>query len=161
MREFEGADSGLWSFSAWQYIPLEFTSGSGDEFAGSYFLLLNTYGAGGPYNWSVQLQFDSNDGLMKVFHGDDLNTIDVPYTTDHWVKIEALVNLDTDWTQIYYDDDLVAEYSWTGGVLGDGGGALNIAAVDLYAQGSSSILYDDLVLEKVETPSDLPRRRLP
>ncbi len=154
VREFEGADSGLWSFSGWQYIPSEFTSGSDNQFAGSYFLLLNTYDAGGPYHWSVQMQFDSNDGLMKVFHGDDLNTIDVPYATDRWVKIEVRIDLDSDWTEVYYDDQLVAEYSWTGGVLGDGGGALDIAAVDLFAQGSSSIFYDDLVLEKLEAPSD-------
>jgi hypothetical protein len=138
------------AMSAWQYIPAEFQSGGDDQFAGSYFILLNTYEDGGPHeegHWSVQMQFDSNDGMLKVYHGDGLNTIDVPYITDRWVKIEAIVDLENDWTQVYYDDTLITEYGWTGGVLGDGGGAADIAAVDLFANGSSSVFYDDLVLE--------------
>ncbi len=135
--------------SAWQYIPSDFASNGDGQFAGSYFILLNTYEDGGPHeegHWSVQMQFDSNDGMLKVYHGDGLNTIDVPYVTDRWVKIETIIDLDDDWTQVYYDDALITEYSWTGGVLGDGGGALDIAAVDLYAGGSTSVFYDDLVL---------------
>ena len=141
--------TGAWSHSAWQYIPSDFDSVGGDQFAGTYFVLLNTYNTLGPYNWSVQVQLDSNDGLLKVFHGDGVNTIDVPYVTDRWVKIQTVIDLDNDWTQIYYDDALITEYTWTGGVLGEGGGALDIAAVDLFANGSTSVYYDDLVLEPI------------
>ena len=35
------------------------------------------------------------------------------------------------------------------GVLGDGGGGLVIAAVDLFATGASSVYYDDLRLERL------------
>ncbi|MHC4426999.1 MAG: hypothetical protein ACYS0D_00145, partial [Planctomycetota bacterium] len=42
---------GEWAYSAWQYIPAGFTSGGNDDFAGSYFILLNTYDHGGPQNW--------------------------------------------------------------------------------------------------------------
>ena len=146
VHEFSGASSGVWSFSTWQYIPADFFSPGSDPFVGSYFVLLNTYNDGGPYNWSVQMQFDSTDGMLKVYHGDGTNTINVPYDTERWVKIEAIVDLDSDWTQVYYDDNLISEYSWTGGVLGDGGGALDIAAVDLFANGSTSIFYDDGLL---------------
>ncbi len=149
VHDYFDSETGAWSFSAWQYIPTSFDSVGGGEFAGTYFLLLNTYNAGGPYNWSVQLQFDSNDGLMKVFHGNGLDTIDVPYDMDRWVKIQTIVDLDNDWTQIYYDDDLITEYTWTGGILGEGGGALDIAAVDLFGNGSTSVYYDDLVLEPI------------
>ena len=86
--------------------------------------------------------------MLKVYHGDNLNTINVPYETDRWVKIQAIVDLENDWTQIYYDDNLITEYSWTGGVL-SGGGALDIAIVDLFARGLSSIYYDDLRLEQI------------
>ncbi|MHC4889841.1 MAG: hypothetical protein ACYTEO_10325, partial [Planctomycetota bacterium] len=95
------------------------------------------------------MQFDSTDSMLKVFHGDGLNTINVPYVTDRWVKIQAVIDLDNDWTQVYYDDNLVTEYTWTGGVLGGGGGALEIAAVDLYANGSTSVYYDDLKFEQI------------
>ncbi len=145
-------ETGILEYGDFQYIPSSFQSGGSGQFAGSYFMLLNTYNDGGPYNWSVQMQFDSNDGMLKVFHGDGTNTIDVPYITDRWVKIGILVDLDNDWTQVYYDDNLIAEYTWTGGVLGDGGGALDIAAVDLYANGSSSIFYDDILLEPYQAP---------
>jgi hypothetical protein len=68
---------------------------------------------------------------------------------DRWVRIRAIIDLDDDWTRIYYDDALVTEYPWTGGVFGLGGGALDVAAVDLYAQGSTPIYYDDLRVHEV------------
>ena len=151
VRPFEGADSGFWTFEAWQYIPSDFTSAGGGQFAGSYFNLLNTYTGTIGSNWSVQIQADSNDGMLKVFHGDGTNTIGVPYEVDRWVKIQVDIDLENDWTQVYYDDSLVTEYSWTSGVLGEGGGAPEIAAVDLFAQGSSPVFYDDLVLMPVQT----------
>ncbi len=147
VHEFCAGEGGAWSYSAWQYIPSDFVSGGAGEFAGTWFILLDTYNDGGPYHWSTQLQFNSNDGLLKSYDGDLDFSFSVPYETDRWVKIQAIIDLDNDWTQIYYDDNLISEYSWTGGILGDGGGALDIAAVDLFAQGSSSIYYDDLILE--------------
>lgn len=145
-------ESGAWSFSAWQYIPSDFESGSPGTLSGSGFVLLNSYIAGAahdPQDWSVQILADSNIGMLKVFHGNGLSTIDVPYETDRWKKIQVVVDEADDWTQIYYDDELVTEYVWTGGVLGDGGGALDIAAVDLIGNGASPVYYDDLILEPI------------
>ena len=150
VNEFPGQG---WFCSTWQYIPSDFQSGGNGQFAGSYFIVLNTYEDGGPYNWSVQMQFDSNDGMLKVYYGDGTNTIDVPYIVDQWVPIEVIIDLNNDWTQVYYDHQLIAEYSWTGGALGEGGGALEIAAVDFYAKGSSSIFYDDFLIEYLGNPS--------
>ena len=99
--------------------------------------------------WSIQMQFDSNDGMLKVYYGNGLNTINIPYDTDRWVKIQAVIDLNENWTRIYYDDSLVAEYQWTGGVLGGGEGNLDISAVDLFANGASSVYYDDLKLEQI------------
>ncbi len=147
VHEFVGADSGRWVFSAWQYIPGDFSSGGTGSMPGSYLILLNTYEAVEPYHWSVQMQFDSNDGLLKVYYGNGTNTIDVPYVVEEWAEIAVVVDLDDDWTEVYYDDELVAGYAWTGGVLGGGGGALSIAAVDLYAHGSTAVFYDDLFLQ--------------
>ncbi len=160
VRLFDDAETGAWSFTAWQYIPSDFESGDNGRFTGSYFNLLNIYNDGGPYHWSVQIQADPRDNMLKVFHGDDLDTVNVPFIEDRWVKIQTIVDLDNDWTQIYYDDELVTEYSWTGGVLGDGGGALDIAAVDLFAFGSSPVYYDDLILEPIvieRCPADIDR----
>ena len=153
VREFciDGSDTEAWSFTAWQYIPTDFESGGSGTFDGSWFILLNTYNDGGPYDWSVQVAADSNGNVIRAFHGDGTNTLNVPYIDDRWVKIQVIIDIEEDWTRIYYDDDLLTEYSWTGGILGDGGGALDIAAVDLFAAGSSEVFYDDLVLEPIQS----------
>jgi hypothetical protein len=60
--------------------------------------------------------------------------------------IDNAIGLDEDWTAVYYDGEPVTEYSWTDGALGGGGGALDVAAVDLFANGSTSVCYDNLSL---------------
>ncbi|RMF85260.1 MAG: hypothetical protein D6744_01705, partial [Planctomycetota bacterium] len=143
-------DSTTWTIKTWQYIPSDFTSGgNGGAMDGSYFVLLNNYEAGGAHSasdWSVQMQFDSNDGMLKVYNGNGLNTIDVPYIVDQWTPIEVVVDLEADTTRVFYDDTLITEYRWTAGALGAGGGQPEIAAVDLFAGGSSGIFYDDMVI---------------
>jgi len=129
--------------------PRGIVRGGGGQFDGSWFILLNTYNDGGPYNWSMQSQADSNDGLLKVHDGFGELGGSVPYETDRWVKIQTIIDLDDDWTRVYYDDELVTEYSWTGGVLGGGNGILDIAGVDLFANGSTKVYYDDLSLEPI------------
>ena len=158
VHEYDGFTSGKWRFTAWQYIPSDFSSNGSGQFAGTYLVMMNTYADGGPHaesECSVQMNFVSNDGLLKVYHGNGLNTVNVPYVPDEWVEIQAVIDLDADLTQIYYDDQFVVEYSWTGGVLGGGGGALNIGAVDLFANGSTSVYYDDLWLRSAISPGDL------
>jgi len=160
VQELDGFTAGKWQFTAWQYIPGDFSSNSGEPFAGTYFILLNTYVDGGPHeesDWSVQMDFDSNDGMLKVYYGDGLNTVDVPYIPDEWVELRVVIDLDQDLTKVYYNDAFVVEYSWTGGVMGGGGGALSIAAVDLFANQSTSVFWDDLSLEPYvpQCPGDL------
>jgi hypothetical protein len=160
VHEFAGYSEGQWQFTAWQYIPSDFQSNGSDQFAGTYFIMLNTYDDGGPHeesDWSVQMNFDSNDGMLKIYYGDGLNTVDVPYIPDDWVEINVKIDLDIDLCTICYDGESIVGYSWMDGVLGGGGGARNIGAVDLFANGSSSVYYDDLSLEPVGSvcPGDL------
>jgi len=160
VQELAGFTARQWMFTAWQYIPSDFQSGGDGQFAGTYLILLNAYADGGPHeesDWSVQMNFDSNDGMLKVYHGDGLNTVDVPYIPDEWIEINIKIDMDIDSCTIYYNGDFIAEYSWTGGVLGGGGGALNVGAVDLFANGSTSVYWDDLTLEpsEPECPGDL------
>lgn len=149
VREFEGRTSGAWQFTTWTYVPGDFQSGGEPPFLGSYFILLNTYSDEGPWeegHWSCQMNFDSNDGMLKVYYGNGLNTVDVPYVPEEWVQLNVRIDLDSDLCTVYYDDQYVVEYPWTGGATGVGGGALNIAAVDLHANGSTSVYYDDFEL---------------
>jgi MYXO-CTERM domain-containing protein len=61
------------------------------------------------------------------------------------------IDLDADVQDIYYDGNLLSSKSWTDGV--SGGGALNIGAVDIFANGASPIYWDDMSL--VPTPGAL------
>jgi hypothetical protein len=147
------APAARWMFTTWQYVPADFESGcDASDNCGSYFILLNTYNDGGPYHWSVQLHADSVTGS---FIRDQETPVSMPLITDQWVKIDVLIDLNEDWYRTYYDGvQLGTAASWTAGVFGGGGGVLDIAAVDLYANTSTALYYDDLYLRPL-LPGDL------
>jgi hypothetical protein len=146
------ANSGDWTYTAWQYIP-------GNMSGESYFIMQNTYNDGGPYNWSVQLDFMSATGMLVGDCGASDN-VTMPYITDQWVEIRVDIFLDPedDWTQVYYngtllDDPLLDDhpvlgggYCWSLGIFGGGGGVREIGAVDLFANGATPVYYDDMSL---------------
>ncbi len=143
IHEFTGVSSGEWTFTAYQYIPSDF---SGE----TNFLLLNTYNDGGPYHWSNAVSFSSDTGEVRSWEGETLLII-----FDQWVEIRVEIDFSADWQEIYYDDDLLVEKSWTEGI--EPGGVLNLACVDLYAgdASSTSVYYDDFSLDGVATDPDL------
>jgi len=135
-------DDGVWTYTAWQYVP----TGFADE---SYFILLNQYDdAGVTTNWSTQVRFDGNDGLA-VFQGyyDDLAQL--PLITGQWVELRVEIDLVNDWQQFYYGGDLLYEASWTEGIGSPTPGITSIGGVDLYANLASAVYYDDLSLVEV------------
>lgn len=136
VHQYTGYTSGVWEYSLWQYIP---TSFSGD----TYFILLDQYDGGGSgTSWAVQLSFNSVTGMIQS----QWNNEELPYVTGDWKEIRCVIDLDTDWLEIYYDDTLIAQHAWTDSVQGDGSGSLNIAAVDLFANGATLVYYDDISL---------------
>jgi hypothetical protein len=48
--------------------------------------------------------------------------------------------------QVFYGGSLLTAKSWTEGA--SGGGALNLAALDLFSNGGTSVYWDDLVLAR-------------
>jgi hypothetical protein len=131
---YSGYSAGKWTYTAWQYIPT--------DFAGmTYFILLNTYTDGGPYNWSTEVVFDSISGLVTN-DGPDAGTL--PLIKGQWVQIRDEIDLTADTQDFYYGDSLLFHGSWTDGM--SGGGVANIANVDLFANGSSVVYYDDFSL---------------
>ncbi|MCA9870115.1 MAG: hypothetical protein KC487_07020, partial [Anaerolineae bacterium] len=54
----------------------------------------------------------------------------------------------------YYDNQVLYTGSWSEGV--SGGGSINIAAVDLFANGASTVYYDDLSLVAAAATCDAP-----
>jgi hypothetical protein len=144
VHEFSGVNQGNWVFTAWQYIPGDF---SGE----TNFLLLNTYEDGGPHqnpHWSNALTFSSITDTVYTWQ----QTSSLPLIYDEWVEIRIEISFPQDLQWIYYGDELLESKSWTAGI--EPGGALNLACVDLYAGSvlSTSVYYDDLSLEGDVTP---------
>jgi len=134
VQPFEGYTEGQWTLTAHVYVPSDLVAPNQ-----TYFILLNTYGAG-IHNWSTQLGFNPATGnLTSEFEGATL-----PIVYDTWMELRVEIDLDADWQDIYYGGNLLSGKSWTEGL--SGGGALNIGAMDLFAYGATSVYYDDMSL---------------
>lgn len=125
---------GQWVWKMKQYVPNAFTGQT-------YFILNNIYNHSGPYNWSVQMFM--NGAANQV--GSDLTaTPPTPLTLvrDAWVPIRCEIDLTGDTVSEYYNGALLWTHDWTPAT----GGTATIGAVDLYANGASSVYYDDILL---------------
>ncbi len=125
--------SGQWTLSCVVYIDSATFSGE------SYFILLTQYGTG-IHNWAAQPKFDSFSGKLVSNEGAELDII-----YDQWVEIRVEIDLEADIQQFYYGGDMLYEKSWKEGV--SGGGAKEIAALDLFANGAEAVYYDDFILD--------------
>lgn len=143
VHQYAGYTSGTWTFTAWQYIPTGFTGQS-------YFILLNTYPATVNGNWSFQVCADAAGGVVR----DDVGGTcagagaTLPLIFDQWVEIKAVVDLDTDTQTVTYGGQLLFSGPWSTHISATGG-AVNIAAVDLFANTGSSVFYDDISLSNL------------
>jgi hypothetical protein len=134
VHEYSGYTSGVWMYTVWQYVPTGFSGIS-------YFILLNTYNIGGPFNWSTQIAFNASTGTVIS----DMDNVSLPLITGQWVELRVKVDLLQNLQTVYYNGQTLTQVSWTEG-LAPGGGALSIAAVDLFANTGSPIYYDNLSL---------------
>jgi len=142
VQQCNGCDSGVWEFSAWQYIPGNATGGK------TYLILLNQYDClGENINWSTQMGFDPDLNLVES----DFEGSTAVLKKNLWVKISIIINLDQNTQSIYYDGDHLVTKSWTEGV--SGGGDLNVAAIDLFSGtlANTYVYYDDISLRSLNT----------
>ncbi|MFZ2487073.1 MAG: S8 family serine peptidase [Anaerolineae bacterium] len=148
VHQYSGYTSGVWNYTAWQYIPTNF---SGE----TYFILLNEYSpsGGGSGNWSSEVKFQSSSNQVINNGGQSL-----PLIKGRWVEIRVEIDLNNDTQTFFYDNQVLYTSSWTDGA--SGGGSLSIAAVDLYANGASVVYYDDISLMATtatcSSPEDIP-----
>jgi hypothetical protein len=132
VREYSGYTSGLLEYNTMMFIPEDFTGET-------YFIMLNIYNDGGPYNWSIQHRFNSTDG--KVY--DDMGGGTwLPLITGRWVLLRNVIDLNNDVRTSFYDGQLLGTSAWK---TGDES-VLDVAAVDLFANGASPVYYDDMEL---------------
>ncbi|HEY5914025.1 MAG TPA: LamG domain-containing protein [Verrucomicrobiae bacterium] len=131
VHRYSGYTSGRWVFSTRQYIPSSLTSGT------SYFILLNTYNNGGPYNWSIQTAFDLSAGTLLEEQG----TSQVrPIVRNQWVELKYYIDLTANTVSCYYNGAFFSSHRW------QNAGANAIGAVDLFANNVGPVYYDDISL---------------
>jgi hypothetical protein len=102
-----GDTTGSWVYTAYLFIP---EGQSGGNNGGTYFIMQDVYTNGGTdTHWAVQLQFDNiNNWVESEFDG-----ATVPFDYDEWIEIRVEVDFDTDWLEIYIDDQFLLERPWT------------------------------------------------
>ncbi len=147
-----GETDGQWVYTAWQYVPTDFTGQS-------FFIMLNSYDdAGSNLNWSTQVQF--NGATNQVINDGGVSGGTLALIRGQWVELRLEIDLDADTGAFYYNNQLLYSGTWSGQV--SGGGATTIAAVDLFANGASVVYYDDMSLVNVtpaavcDAPDDIP-----
>lgn len=134
VHEYTGANSGVWTYTANLYMPSGRTGIT-------YFIMLNTYSNDGDPNnedWSIQLPMTAA-GVVT----DDMRT-ETPRTLNlnAWNEIRVVADLTANSVNTYINNQLLSTGTWTT----SGSSALNIAAVDLFANNSSNVFYDNLSL---------------
>ena len=137
VHEYSGFTTGNYTYITHVYIP-------GDFDGLSYFIMLSDYtdGAGQANQWAVQLRFDSSIGMVE-YEADGIQDILI---TDQWIELRVEIDLDNDWHEFWYDGYLLHAKNWTAGPNNGNTGFLNIAAVDLFANGASPVYYDGFTL---------------
>jgi subtilisin-like proprotein convertase family protein len=138
-----GETDGQWVYTAWQYVPQNFTGQS-------YFIMLNSYDdAGSNLNWSTQVMFDGAANLVTNDGG--VSGGSAALVKGQWVEIRLEIDLDADTGAFYYNGSQLYSGTWSGQV--SGGGATTIAAVDLFANSASVVYYDDMSLVNTSGPT--------
>jgi len=133
-------EAGALTFSVWQLIPTD-TTGT------TYFILLNTYNDGGPYNWSTEVSFNLGTGLLS---DDFVAGATLPIQFGQWTEIRVDIDTVNDTQNVYYGGNLLSTNTWT---RGDANAQLALEAVDLFANGAGSVYYDNVSL--IPEPSSL------
>lgn len=130
--------SGQWTLSAWMFLSRN------DHIADTYFIVNNEYNHGGPYSWTIEMQFDtSTQRVLDDFRTE--NAVSIAY--DRWAEIRIDFDLDNDLQSTWYDGQLLST-----GILAYAGGPLEIANIDLFSTGATCY-YDDFNI--VPAPSAL------
>ncbi len=138
VHEYSGITSGNWTFIDWVYVPNDFDGQN-------YFILLGDYedGAGQNNKWAVQLRMDSDLNIIES----EYDALSLPLIYDQWVEIRVEIDLDNDWFECYYDDEILVEKAWSSGINNQGDTPLKLEAVDLFSKIGSSVYHDDLSLD--------------
>jgi hypothetical protein len=126
------------TFSAWVYVPADFEGQN-------YLILLSVY-AGDSSKWDLQIYFNSETLTLRDYDSNN----ETPYNPGEWGHIRVEIDFINDWQHVYYNDVLWLSKGWTNGT--SGGGILEFGAIDLYANGASTVYWDDLSIWATQAP---------
>jgi len=135
VHQFGGITTGTWWIRVRVYIPSSQTGNT-------YFIVLNTYAHGGPYNWSSQLRFSATDGVVESVGGtDNPSGATAALVTNQWTEAWIEVDLDANTQNIYYQGVQFDSIPW------NVSGANAIATFDLFSDGASESYMDNVWLD--------------
>ncbi len=142
VHEYTGYTTGTWTYTAWQYIP---TGMTGNQ----YFILLNTYADGGHQQLVDPGLLQQHDRHRRRRHSRRL--LD---RLDRQHRLRPVGRAPRGDRSRRQHPDLLLQRP--AGLLGHldratsaAAASLNIAAVDLFANGSTSVFYDDISLSNM------------
>ncbi len=144
------ASGGLWTYSGRVYVPIAHTGTS-------YFILMSNYNdANTNMHWSVQMTLNGTTCLVSDDQTNGGMVTPVPLVKGQWVPFSVTIDLVADTKVVTYNGQQVLAARWRYYAGGTDGQTLSIGAVDLYANGTSSVYYDDLALTAVPqlTPAE-------
>ena len=141
VHQYSGYTSGVWTYTAWQYLPTAVTGRT-------YFILLNTYPALAFGHWSVQLCFDGTAGVVRDDTlGDCTTGVTAPLVRDQWVEIRVVADLTANTQTVFYNGAQFYTAPWSTHLGPEG--AVSLRGVDLFANNATSTFYDDLSLSNL------------
>lgn len=139
VHPFTGYNSGVWTFTAHQYVPRGLD-------AATFLILNNVYNHGGPYEWAIQMTMDPAAGTVtEQIHGGATTSL----VFDAWTEIRVEIDLDLDMCHAYYNNVELWAGTWTSASYP----TLALANVDLYAPHDEPVYYDNMSL--VPEPTSL------
>ena len=144
MHEFTGLNSGNLTFRDWVYVPSGSDVGESeigflsyyypDHYCSDYFISDGCF-------FQFIITLDINNGLIKNrAHPESL-----PLILDKWIELRVEIDLESDWVECFYNDELLMAQTWTNDWLGRDG-FLNCASVNLWGhpEEDCSVYHDDM-----------------
>ncbi len=139
LQIFTGICSGQWTLTFWNYVPTDFSDAT-------YFYVMSYYREHVPYSRiraQLSIEFNGNsDTVWSRYFGQT-----TPLIKGQWVEIRVEIDLDADWLECYYNDELIDAKNWTAGIHNANNGYFNLNILGMWASNSDSIYYDDFVLD--------------
>ena len=139
VHEFSKIRSGNLTFRDWVYIPSGFEHGESTIVLLGYYNSDQYYSTEGVYA-QVAISFDANNKIVTC----DGSIEHLPVIFNDWVEIRVEIDLESDWFECYYNDELLTGQKWSTGWGDHTDGFLNFAGVDLWmSYGEEYCVYHD------------------